>query len=169
MITDLNYILQTKQHVSQKQEIVHFTTLTEDIMTSIDKLIEEEKAIIKYDFNEADKMLTVKSYLHSIFYNLINNSLKYRQEEVSPVIEIKSRKQKNKILLTFKDNGIGIDLDNNGDQVFGMYKRFHPQISEGKGMGLYMVKTQVESIGGKIYIESRVNEGTIFTIEFTTS
>ncbi|HMI02125.1 MAG TPA: PAS domain S-box protein [Pedobacter sp.] len=166
VITDLNYILQTKQHVSHK-EIVHFSKIAADIKTSIDKQVEKENALIVWDFAEADKMLTVKSYLHSIFYNLINNSLKYHQPDVAPLIEIKSRKQKNKILLIFKDNGIGIDLQHKGEQVFGMYKRFHPQISDGKGMGLYMVKTQVESIGGKIYIESQVNEGTTFTIEFT--
>lgn len=72
----------------------------------------------------------------------------------------------NKIELTFKDNGMGIDLSKKGGQVFGLYKRFHTSVAEGKGMGLYMVKTQVESIGGKISIASEVNKGTAFTIEF---
>jgi sensor histidine kinase regulating citrate/malate metabolism len=68
------------------------------------------------------------------------------------------------IKLTFKDNGSGIDLDKEGDKIFGLYKRFH-QNTEGKGIGLFMVKTQVETIGGNIQIASELNKGTQFTIE----
>ena len=60
---------------------------------------------------------------------------------------------------------MGIDLKAKGDKVFGLYKRFHSH-DEGKGMGMFMVKTQVESLGGKINIESELNRGTIFKIEF---
>jgi chemotaxis protein histidine kinase CheA len=51
------------------------------------------------------------------------------------------------------------------NQVFGIYKRFHNHI-DGKGMGLFMVKTQVETLGGKITIDSEVNKGTEFKILF---
>jgi signal transduction histidine kinase len=67
--------------------------------------------------------------------------------------------------LSFCDNGIGIDMEANGDQVFGLYKRFHTSV-EGKGMGLYMVKLQVEALGGKISVQSTKNKGTEFTILF---
>ena len=70
--------------------------------------------------------------------------------------------------MLFKDNGLGIDLQNLSEQVFGLYKRFHTDRAEGKGMGLYMVKTQVESMGGKISVSSEVNKGTEFKIEFET-
>ena len=65
------------------------------------------------------------------------------------------------------DNGLGIDLKKKGDQIFGLYKRFHSDRAEGKGMGLYMVKTQVETMGGSISIKSEVNKGTEFKIEFS--
>ncbi|MEP6596490.1 MAG: ATP-binding protein [Ginsengibacter sp.] len=67
--------------------------------------------------------------------------------------------------LIFTDNAMGIDLKKRGAQVFGLYKRFHTNI-EGKGMGLFMVKTQVETLGGRISIKSKVNKGTEFKIEF---
>ncbi|MBK9016545.1 MAG: hypothetical protein IPM82_22095 [Saprospiraceae bacterium] len=108
----------------------------------------------------------LKSYLNSIFYNLISNSIKYRQPDLAPVIEIKARLVQNKLTLTFKDNGLGIDLDKKSEQVFGLYKRFHPETAEGKGMGLFMVKTQVETLGGKINVASEVHKGTEFNIEF---
>ena len=50
-------------------------------------------------------------------------------------------------------------------KIFGLYQRFEPQI-QGKGIGLYIIKSHVESLGGKIEVESIVNEGTIFTVYF---
>ncbi len=166
VITDLNLILQTKSEVTQQKEIVHFSEMAIDIHTNMKNLIEKEKAIIVWNFSEVDEILTLKSYMHSIFFNLISNSLKYRQPKISPVIEIKSKKTKDGISLQFKDNGIGIDLKAKGHLVFGLYKRFHIENTDGKGMGLYMVKIQVESLGGKISIRSEVNKGTEFKIEF---
>ena len=166
VIADLNNILQVRLKLNEKKELVHFSTLVNDIHLSIAAFFEKEKAVVVWDFSEVDEMLTIKSYLHSIFYNLISNSLNYHQPDIPPVIEIKSRKLNDKIELVFKDNGMGIDLKKNGNRVFGLYKRFHSKSTEGKGMGLYMVKTQVESLGGKISIESEVNKGTTFKIEF---
>lgn len=103
--------------------------------------------------------------MYSIFYNLISNSIKYKEPGRNPVIEISSNENENKTILTFKDNGIGIDLKLYGDKIFGLYKRFHYDV-EGKGMGLFMVKTQVESLEGNITISSQLGRGTIFTIEF---
>jgi signal transduction histidine kinase len=166
VISDLNNILQIKRDVSQMKERVCFSELVHNIYISIECLIDKEKATILWNFSEIDEILTLKSYMHSIFYNLISNSLKYRQPNIPPVIEITSRILKNTIELTFQDNGTGIDLSKKGEQVFGLYKRFHTDAAEGKGTGLYMVKTQVEAIGGKISLESEVNKGTTFKIEF---
>lgn len=83
-------------------------------------------------------------------------------------ILIQSFKKDGKIVLEFTDNGSGIDLEKHQSSLFGLYKRFHQNI-EGKGMGLYMVKSQVESLGGKISVTSNLNVGTTFRIEFTSS
>ncbi len=69
------------------------------------------------------------------------------------------------IYISFKDNGRGIGLARNKDQVFGLYKRFHSNV-DGKGMGLFMVKSQVEVLGGKISLQSALDKGTEFLIEF---
>jgi signal transduction histidine kinase len=126
-------------------------------------LIDGEEVSLNTDFSEANELITIKSYIYSIFYNLISNSIKYRQLGIKPIISIQSKRSNDKIILVFKDNGIGIDLNKLGGQVFGLYKRFHQHV-EGKGMGLYMVKTQVEMIGGTIEIISEVNKGTEFII-----
>jgi PAS domain S-box-containing protein len=165
VINDLNDILQVKQGVGEKKELVRFSELLADIQLSIDNLIRKEDVQFVSNFRDVDEMQTLKSYLYSIFFNLISNSIKYRSPHIPPLIEISSRRSENKIKLHFKDNGLGIDLVKRGDQVFGLYKRFHTH-TEGKGMGLYMVKTQVETLGGEISVQSEVNKGTEFSIVF---
>jgi signal transduction histidine kinase len=96
---------------------------------------------------------------------LLTNALKYKAKDKQLKIAISSKELNNKIILTFCDNGIGIDLKRNKDKVFGLYQRFH-DYPDSKGLGLYLVKSQVESMGGKIEIESEVNLGTTFTLTF---
>jgi len=165
VVKDLNHILQVKGEINEIKETVNFSGLLNDIKTSINNLIDKDDVEIKEDFSAVDEFSTLKAYLYSIFFNLISNSVKYRRHNIPCIIEIKSRRAKNKIELLFKDNGMGIDLTKNSEQVFGLYKRFHSNI-EGKGMGLFMVKTQVETLGGKISLKSEENKGTEFLIEF---
>ncbi len=165
VIQDLNYVLQVKHEINEKREAVKFSQLLKDIQQSIENLLRSKDVKIISDFSEIDEILTLKSYLYSIFFNLISNSIKYHRPGIPPVIEITSTKHDGNIELVFKDNGLGIDLELRGSQVFGLYKRFH-QHTEGKGMGLYMVKTQVETLGGRITVESEVNKGTAFKIVF---
>jgi PAS domain S-box-containing protein len=166
VIKDLNQILQVKREVSESKELVSFSETLQNIEVSISNMIKAEGVEIHADFTAINEMNTLKSYLYSIFYNLITNSIKYRRPNVPPVIKISSHKTDAGITLFFKDNGMGIDLDKKGGQVFGLYKRFHTQRVEGKGMGLFMTKTQVETIGGKITVNSKVDVGTEFILEF---
>lgn len=110
VINDLNNILQTKREISEKKETVKFSDVINNIKTSIVHLIEKEGVTFVTDFTAVDEMMTIRSYLHSIFYNLISNSIKYRRPDVAPVIKIKSAVVDHKIEITFKDNGLGIDL-----------------------------------------------------------
>lgn len=162
VINDLNVILQ-KKNVTESRQPVVLKELIESITVSIRSLIEQNGVTLLTDFRKAGEITTVKSYLYSIFYNLITNAIKYRQPDIPPSIKITSSIQDGRVRLTFKDNGQGIDLARQGSKVFGLYKRFHPEI-EGKGMGLFMVKTQVETLGGSISVTSEVNKGTEFTI-----
>ncbi|MBQ0787795.1 MAG: PAS domain-containing protein [Oceanihabitans sp.] len=168
VIVDLNVILSTEEQLNDKKRPVHFSKIVSAIQDSIPNILEKEKAQFIIDFKRVDKMFTIKSFIYSIFYNLISNSIKYRRHNVPLYITIKSDMVDEKIILTFKDNGLGFDLKKNGGDIFGLYKRFHTGKAEGKGMGLYMVKVQVEKLGGKISVVSNVNQGTEFTIELTT-
>lgn len=168
VINDLNFVLQVNHKVNENKEKVQLSLLLSDIRSSISTLLNTEEVEIIADFSSVDEIPTLKSYLHSIFFNLISNSIKYAQPGIRPVIYITSYKGANSIQITFKDNGLGIDLEKNANNLFGLYKRFHSH-TEGKGMGLYMVRKQVEALGGKITIDSAVNKGTTFTITFENS
>lgn len=165
VLMDLNNILQVKHEINEIKETVLFAKLVSDVKVSLKLQLESSQTVIECDFDEVAQLHTLKSYIQSVFYNLIFNSVKYRQPDVAPLIQVRSRRVNNSIELAFKDNGRGIDLSENGNQVFGLYKRFHTEI-EGKGMGLFMVRTQVEAIGGRISVHSEVNQGTEFRIIF---
>ncbi|SKB77724.1 PAS domain S-box protein [Dyadobacter psychrophilus] len=168
IVSDLNTILQVKREVSENKEPVQMQELVNNIRASIYNIIIQERVEIQTDFSAINNIFTLRSYLHSIFYNLIMNSVKYRQKDIDPVIRIKSEVNNGDIIILFQDNGMGIDLKKKGGQLFGLYKRFHHHV-EGKGMGLFMVKTQVEMLGGKINVTSTVNEGTEFRILFRST
>ncbi|HRE77361.1 MAG TPA: PAS domain S-box protein [Flavobacterium sp.] len=165
IIKDINSILQVNRAINEKKEIIFFTKLVDDIMSNLEHLLYKQKVQLKIDFKEVDQFFSLKVYMHSIFYNLISNSIKYSMADVQTVIEISSKIEKGKVILVFKDNGLGFDMTTKGNKVFGLYKRFHSHV-EGKGVGLFMVKTQVEAIGGIITVASEVNKGTEFTIVF---
>lgn len=165
IITDLNNILKSKTEISEKKENVNFQELVNCVTESIKHLMIKEKVVLATNFSEIPEWITVKGYMHSIFYNLIFNSIKYRKPDQNPKIHIRSWREENYFYLSFKDNGLGIDLENKRDQLFRLYKRFHHHV-EGKGMGLFMVKTQVEMLGGKISVNSEINNGTEFILRF---
>jgi signal transduction histidine kinase len=104
-------------------------------------------------------------YLQSIFLNLISNSIKYSNPEVDPVISIRSRKVNNTNQLVFSDNGIGFNMNEVENKIFGLHQSFHNS-RDSKGIGLYLVQSHLQSLGGKITVESKVNIGTTFTMTF---
>ena len=165
VVKDLNKILVVRSGLMENKQDILFSEMIGDIKDGMANLIENENVQVHTNFLAIDSFLTIKSYLHSVFYNLLYNSIKYKQPNKPVLIEIKSKKLDGKIYLHFKDNGLGIDLAQHGKKVFGLYKRFHPNI-EGKGLGLFMVKTQIEVLGGKIKVQSEPGVGTEFIIEF---
>lgn len=113
------------------------------------------------DFSNCESIVYIESYLISVFRNMISNSLKYRSQEKKLTIHIESKRSGKYILLTFRDNGIGIDLGYYGKDLFKPFKRFHT-LSEGSGIGLHLIKNMVTKNGGKIEVESKIGAGSIF-------
>jgi signal transduction histidine kinase len=166
IIADLNVILQVKKGVENEVENINLEEKLANILTILRDEIAESGTRIITNFTEATQVNFVQPYLHSILYNLVSNALKYRSPDRQPVIEIKTAKvDAQTVCLTVTDNGLGMDLNKYGNNVFGLYKRFHFH-KEGKGLGLYLVKTQIEALGGRISLTSSPGEGSTFFLYF---
>jgi len=165
VIKDLNDILHIKRDISELKTKIKLSEVAEEVRHMLAMPITTNDAVIETDFSSADEIDSVHSYIHSIFYNLLSNAIKYRQKDVTPHISIATVKKEDKIFISVKDNGVGIDMTRHGNQLFGLYKRFHPEV-EGKGMGLFMVKTQVDALQGDVYVQSDLGKGTEFVIRF---
>lgn len=164
-INDLVKVIIIKDNPSIQKESVPLNEIFENIFSQLSFQVELHKPIIKLHFEEVCVLDINKAYLESILMNLLTNALKYRSENRKLKITITAHKTDDTVYLIFKDNGIGIDLERNRDKVFGLYQRFH-NYPDSKGLGLYLVKSQVETMGGTITIESEVNKGTTFTLTF---
>ena len=163
VITDLNSVLAGDTRAREQQTTVRFADVVRDVSLVLG--LRPRDLIITTDFSAAEDAMTVKSFLHSIFQNLIANSVKYCRPGTPATLHISSLRTDTAVIVSFTDNCLGIDLLKHKDTIFGMGQRFHPHI-EGRGMGLYMVKTQIEALGGTINVRSTLNEGTVFILEF---
>lgn len=157
--------LQVVQDPSVTSEPVGFEDTFNKTCRSLQAMITGAKAKISADFSSAPEAYCPAVYLESIFHNLISNAVKYRAPHRAPVITIRSATERDEVVLSVKDNGVGLDLERHGDALFKMRKVFHDH-PEAKGFGLFLTKAQVESIGGRIWAESEPNEGSTFLIAF---
>lgn len=164
-INDLVKVVIIKDNPSIDKEEVLIKDVFESVFNQLSYLISIHKPILKIELEKVSILNVNKAYLESILLNLFTNAIKYRSPKRILRIFISSKEINNAIVLTFKDNGIGIDLERNKDKIFGLYQRFH-NYSDSKGLGLYLVKSQVESMGGTISVESEVDKGTTFIIIF---
>lgn len=107
-----------------------------------------------------------KAYLESVLLNLISNALRYSHALRQPVVEIYCETLGAGYILHIKDNGVGIDLSKNREKLFGLNQTFHGN-NDARGFGLFITKNQVEAMGDHIDVESKVGEGTTFSIVFS--
>ncbi len=164
-VIDLGKVVIIRDNPSIEKSEINVLDSIENVLSQINILVEKNNPKIELNINKNDIIFSNKSYLESILLNLLTNSLKYRSEKNQIEIRIKLTRKENGTELIFEDNGIGIDIDKNKDKLFGLYQRFH-NYPDSKGLGLYLVRSQIESMGGTISIESEVDKGTRFTIIF---
>ncbi|MCU0448317.1 MAG: PAS domain-containing protein [Bernardetiaceae bacterium] len=166
VVRDLNQILAETWAKDEQKLWVDFAQEVDLVKALLGQPILTQQVTIHTDFTEVAGLVSTRSYLSSIFYNLIGNAIKYQHPGRPPVITVSSKRlpeRPNCLVITFSDNCLGMDLATQGDHLFKLYQRFHHHV-DGKGMGLYLVKTQVEMLGGKIEVESQVNQGTQFHV-----
>lgn len=161
-LKDLNEVLHNRGNIVRQREWVALRPLIESILNSLEYLLPKDVWQLNLDL-QVEQTYSTRAYLNSIFSNLISNAIKYRDTGRRLELSISVRQENNTLLIEIQDNGRGLDLERYGHKVFGFYQRFH-QDTEGRGLGLYLVKTQVEMLGGNIEIESQLDQGTRFDI-----
>ncbi len=125
--------------------------------------IKRVEGTVLADFSQKDSIYFTKSVLNSTFTNLITNAIKYRSTERNLEIKVQTETNGTNYIIRFSDNGLGMNMDKIKNRLFTLYQRFHSHV-EGKGLGLYLVKSQLEALGGNLQVESEENKGTTFII-----
>jgi signal transduction histidine kinase len=163
-IRDLNEVLSIRNSAMKSREHIDLGETLDFIKKSLKSEIYENKVEIHANFLDIPTLYTVKGYIESIFYNLLSNAIKYRSPDRPPQISLHTHTEDEYDCLTVTDNGLGIDLKASDTyKIFGLYQRMHTH-TEGKGFGLYLVQTQVESLNGKIEVESEIGKGSTFKV-----
>lgn len=164
-IEHLNEVVTIQTNNNQERLSVKFKEALKLVINGISHMISRSESQIRADFSELEEIQYIPAYLESILLNLITNAIKYKHADRSPVVIIKTYIENGKKYLKISDNGRGIDMTLFRDKIFGMYKTFHYN-KDAVGIGLFITKNQVESMDGTITIESEVDKGTTFIIEF---
>jgi|GEM_PF-1475946 len=161
-LTDLIEVVSIRKQKLIKVEEVFFDNVLNNIEKSLFKQLKEADVTIHRDF-QISSVNYVYSHIENFLLNFMTNAIKYCHPDRSPEIWIETEMVGSDCVLTFRDNGIGIDLDKYKDRIFGLYQRFHSHV-EGKGLGLYLVREQIRSLDGEIKIESEIDKGTTFKV-----
>ncbi|MFZ5554449.1 MAG: ATP-binding protein [Bacteroidota bacterium] len=172
VLSNLNETFNELVESLQVRQDTNIPSSDEDVAGCVRKITEnlegeilDSEAEIITDFSKAPVIHYPAKYLNSILHNLLSNAIKYCFPGRKPVIEIITRKKGKNILLTVKDNGLGIDLKRYKDKIFKIRKVFHEH-PEAKGFGLYITKTQLDTMGDTITVESEPEKGSTFIVEF---
>jgi signal transduction histidine kinase len=162
-IQDLNRILDIRNEVGQIRQRVLMPSLVEKIKATFLKDIEQYNIAFKEEYKNTSELFSIHSLVNSIVYNLVSNAIKYRSSERRPEINIICSENSQHFLITIRDNGIGLDMHAHRERLFQLYRRFNTN-TEGKGIGLYLVKLQTEMLGGTVDVTSELGQFTEFTI-----
>lgn len=165
MLDDLNLILSVRKEEPQDMERLAFDDVLQKVKQSISENIEEQGLMINTDFRKAPTVMGTAKILHNTVLNLLTNAIKYKKPKTIPEVYIRTDETKDYIILSVSDKGIGIDLQKHGSKMFHLYQKFNHN-ADGKGLGLYLIKTQLEKMDGKIIVESEEGKGTTFKVYF---
>ncbi|WP_017731560.1 PAS domain-containing sensor histidine kinase [Nafulsella turpanensis] len=167
VLKDMNTILSIRDRKDNfENEWIPLAQLCRESLHDLEEPLEKSGGVVNISIHEQVKVQGNKAYLYSIFHNLLSNAIKYRWASRPLKVNITCLAHTTRgTIISFTDNGSGIDLSKAGDNLFKLYKRFHNH-SDGRGIGLYLIKTHMEAMGGYIEINSEPKVGTRFLLYF---
>ncbi|MFV8342792.1 PAS domain S-box protein [Flavobacterium sp. XS2P39] len=159
----LNEIITIQQKTNIEKTQICLKDEIEKTKKALSLAIKESQITITHTIPKELTVNAIPAYLDSILLNLFTNAIKYKSPERKAILEIGYEINENYTIITFRDNGLGLNLKKNGHKIFGMYKTFHGN-EDAKGIGLFITKNQLEAMDGKIEVESKVGSGSIFKV-----
>ncbi len=164
-VNDLLDILVIKNNVNIEQQSLNLEYEFHKSLERLAYLRQDKEATVTMDFSAGKEIIFNSTYLESVYQNLITNAFKYQSPERNLEIKIFTKETKGFLKLYFADNGLGINLQRHGDKIFGLYQRFHHH-PDSKGLGLYIINSQIRALGGMIDVQSEEGVGTTFIVSF---
>ncbi|GGB95017.1 sensor histidine kinase [Dyadobacter sediminis] len=163
-LEDLSQAIKIKEN-PVRSEVISFREITEKVLDIFESDLKVNNVKVEQIY-ETERISFPHIYLESILTNLISNAIKYRNPDKNATIVLRTyRNEQLKTVMECRDNGLGIDLELHGNKIFGLYKTFHER-KDAHGVGLFLTKTQIESQGGQIQVESQPGKGSVFKIIF---
>ncbi|MEM9067261.1 MAG: HAMP domain-containing sensor histidine kinase [Myxococcota bacterium] len=153
-----------KADLSEADSRLHdAATLMSGVEGRLKELFRAEECELRMATEVESPLVVDGTRLSQILENLVSNGLKYRDgSKAQCFVDARLTLVGDDVVLTVEDNGLGIPAEAH-DEVFAMFKRFHPHVSGGSGLGLAIVDRHVERLGGTIAFVS-THEGTRFTV-----
>ncbi|RYU78794.1 ATP-binding response regulator [Hymenobacter persicinus] len=165
-IADLSMVIQMERVPGEQvTELVSLDELTADVLQTLHPQVIASEATIGTDFSALPAVHYVRSNLRTILLNLLTNALKYRHHERPAQVQVRTRREGNHAILEVQDNGLGLNMERYGKDLFQLFRRFHPQAGEGTGVGLFLVNRLVQANGGSIEVDSQEGVGTTFRVQ----
>jgi PAS domain S-box-containing protein len=165
IINGLVELMEMQSEKEHQPAVIQLEELVKDIVEENDALLKACEGTVIYTFEDAPALNHIPGYIASVIRKLITNSIKYHREGVPLIIEIDSSIKDDYLLIRFRDNGIGIDMERHGKHMFRPFKRFSSN-AKGIGISLYIVKIMIEENGGHIEVASHPSQGTCFSCYF---
>lgn len=164
-ISNLNEVRKDDFSLHGNLKIKNLRRFVERAVYNMKAIAENERCEIINDVDEHIQVMGIAIYLDSIILNFLTNAIKYRSKTQNSYVKFKAYIEGDFVVLEVQDNGLGIDLEKHRDDLFQFRKTFH-QIQDARGVGLFITKNHIESMGGRIEVESKVNVGTTFKVYF---
>lgn len=161
-VNDLNEVIQLGRKENPPSELVNFEEVLNGVMQSLQVDIANSGTVLQHDL-AVKNIQYPKAFIESYLQNVITNAIKYAKPGVPPHVTIKTKLSGAFTVISCEDNGIGIDLQRHGSQLFRFGKTLTKR-KDSRGIGLYMLKRQIERLGGKITVESTPGVGSKFLL-----
>ena len=164
-IENLNDLVKVHTQTNKEFVSLQLSDYITRMLYILNEDITNKNIIIENNVNEKIQVNCIPAYLESILLNLVTNAIKYSNDKKDILISFNVTDTTDFLILNVSDNGVGIDMERYGSSIFGLYKTFHGH-EDSRGVGLYITKNQIETMGGKIEVESKPNVGSTFKVYF---